>query len=54
MAKLPKQKEIDDVLNQCAASEDSGVSEVPGMTYEQGVKAGIEWLQGSGSNPMDN
>jgi hypothetical protein len=38
--------EIDDVLNQCADAEDEGRSQYPGMTYEQGVRIGIEWLLG--------
>jgi len=29
------------------------IKEYPGMTYEQGVKAAIEWLQGYGENPME-
>lgn len=37
---------IDDVLNQCADAEDEGRSQYPGMTYEQGVRIGIEWLLG--------
>ncbi len=39
-------KEIDDCLNSAAAWEEKGGSGVPGMTYEQGVKAGIEWAIG--------
>jgi hypothetical protein len=38
--------DIDDVLNQCADAEDEGRSQYPGMTYEQGVRIGIEWLLG--------
>ena len=30
-----------------------GETKYPGMTYEQGVKAAIEWLQGYGENPME-
>ncbi len=37
---------IDDVLNKCADAEDEGRSQYPGMTYEQGVRIGIEWLLG--------
>lgn len=40
---------IDAVLNKCAEQEDDGGSQYPGMSYEQGVKAGIEWLTNSGS-----
>ena len=35
----PKAKQIDDILNRCAEQEDKGGSAVPGMSYEQGVKA---------------
>lgn len=38
--------EIDNVLNSANAWEDHGGSSVPGMTYEQGVKAGIDWVLG--------
>lgn len=46
------QKEIDDLLNRCVESEESGISEYPGMTYEQGIKAAIEYLEG-GEYPFD-
>lgn len=39
-------KEIDDVLNSAAAWEEQGGSGVPGMTYEQGVSAGVKWAIG--------
>jgi len=52
MAK-PTAKEIDEVLNWCSEAEEEGISNYPGMTYEQGVKAGIDWLQGNGANPKD-
>lgn len=47
-------EEVNDVLNQCADSEEEGASRWPGMSYEQGVKAAIEWLQGYGENPMED
>ena len=48
----PDQSEIDDVINECAEHENSGTSKYSGMTYEQGVKAAIEWLTDGGTNPM--
>lgn len=48
----PREDEIDDVLNRCVESEESGESRWPGMTYEQGVKAALEWMQGFGDNPL--
>lgn len=38
--------QVNDLLNRCAESEETGNSEYPGMSYEQGIKAGIEWLTG--------
>lgn len=38
--------EIDNVLNSAADWEERGGSAVPGMTYEQGVAAGIRWAIG--------
>lgn len=40
------EQEIWDLLNQCADAENDGVSNYPGMTYEQGIKAAIEWITG--------
>ncbi|HTA46355.1 MAG TPA: hypothetical protein VK789_28125 [Bryobacteraceae bacterium] len=39
--------EIDNVLNSANAWEEHGGSSVPGMSYEQGVKQGIEWVTGA-------
>lgn len=39
-------KEIDDLLNTANAWEEKGGSATRGMTYEQGVKAGIAWVLG--------
>lgn len=49
----PSKDEVDDVLDQCVAAEQNG-SAYPGMSYEQGVDAAIRWMQGDGSNPMDD
>lgn len=49
----PTQDEIDDVLNECSEYTSDGTSKFPGMTYEQGVEAGIRWVTGDGDdNPM--
>lgn len=37
-------QEIDDLLNDCAEEEGEGTTRFKGMTYEQGIKAAIEWL----------
>jgi hypothetical protein len=39
--------EIDNLLNDCAESETAGTSKFPGMTYEQGLRAGIDWITGT-------
>ena len=46
--------EINDVLNRCIESEEKGESQWPGMTYEQGVKAALEWVQGYGEHPLED
>lgn len=40
------EKEIDDILNKAQGWEDSGSTGLSGMTYEQGVTAGIRWACG--------
>ena len=39
------EKEIADIYNKCVESE-NGESAYSGMTYEQGVKACLDWLEG--------
>jgi hypothetical protein len=49
------QKDIDDLLNKCMAAEDEGTTKYPGMTYEQGVTAGIRWLMEHGQpHPLED
>lgn len=45
MMVIPNQSEINEVLNWCAEGEDEG-SHFPAMSYEEGVRAGIEWVRG--------
>lgn len=47
----PTQKEIDAVLNWCGESIETGKSHFHGMTYEDGVQAAINWMQGNGERP---
>jgi hypothetical protein len=42
----PTEIEIEKVIDQCFEVECSGESMYPGMTYEQGVKNGIDWVNG--------
>lgn len=47
---IRNQKEIDTVINRCA--DNDGVSEYPGMTYEQGVLAMYRWLTEDDADPV--
>ena len=42
--------EIDAVLNIASEHDDRGIKSYPGMTFEQGVARGIEWVTGLGEN----
>jgi hypothetical protein len=41
-----KDEEIDAVLNAASEAEDEGRTRLPGMSYEQGVAAGTNWVLG--------
>jgi len=46
------ENEVNRVLNQCSEAQEMGESIAPGMSYEDGIKAGIEWLLGwTNTNP---
>ena len=50
-------KEIENLLEQCFVAEDLGKSKYRGMTYEQGIKAAINWLFDTGhdsEHPLDD
>jgi hypothetical protein len=47
-------EETDELLNKCSDQENKGGSKYPGMTYEQGIQAGISWLLGyADENPLE-
>ena len=46
------EEEMDAVINDCVESEENGESRGPGMTYAQGVKAALQWVQGWGEHPL--
>lgn len=48
----PSQEEINDVLAGCDNAEELG-SSFPGMTYEQGVKYAVLWMQGAEEHPLN-
>ena len=50
----PTEDEINDVLEKCIYNEEKGQTFWPGMTYEQGVKATLEWMEGYGENPLND
>lgn len=45
--------EINDVLDKCMDAEENG-SNFSGMSYEQGIRAGIDWITGdTDDHPID-
>lgn len=50
---VPTQEEINNVINWCMSSENEGYTHYPGMTYEQGVRAAIDWMEGGGEDPTE-
>lgn len=54
MSTTPNDKEMEDTLWSARESGDTG-SKFPGMTYEQGVAAALEWALGeTNTNPMED
>ena len=53
MVPTPEQDEIYTVLNKCSEAQDEDGSVYPGMSYEDGVAAAINWLTDDGENPFD-
>lgn len=47
------EEEISELLNRCIEAEETGESVYPGMSYEQGIKAAIEWLIDGLDYPFD-
>ena len=48
------QQEVDKLLDACHDQENKGGSKFRGMSYEQGIATGIEWLLGDvEENPLD-
>jgi len=46
--------EINELVNRCSEVEESGESIAPGMSYEEGIKAGISWILGwTRDHPLD-
>lgn len=48
------EEEINELLNKCSEAEEEGASRYPGMTYEEGIHAAIDWMLGyNDDNPLD-
>lgn len=51
-------EEIDKVMNEAAEQRDKGGSRWPGMSYEEGVLAALEWIfagpKDDFQNPMED
>ncbi|QNJ55558.1 hypothetical protein SEA_PHINKY_67 [Microbacterium phage Phinky] len=47
------ESEIDDALNDANDSIDEGTSRWPGMTYEQGVAAALNWIHNDDVSPFE-
>ena len=52
----PTEEEIYALMNKCVEAECEGTTKYRGMTYEQGIKAAIEWLLGLSidGNPLED
>jgi len=51
---IPRDNEIDDVLAKCFDEIEAGSTQYPGMTYEEGIIAGLDWIFGmSDLNPIE-
>lgn len=48
------QEQIDDVVNDAWDSINEGTSRYPGMSYEDGVRAALDWVTGEvDENPFE-
>lgn len=43
---MREDNEINDIVNACMEQNEKGGSRFPGMTYEQGVAAALDWMTG--------
>lgn len=48
-------EEVDSIINQAADQINRGRSKFPGMSYEEGVRAALEWITGDiDDDPMND
>lgn len=46
--------EIDQIIEQIDEKQETGSTDFPGKTYEDGIRAAIEWVTGMGDlHPLD-
>ena len=51
----PIDKDIEKIIDECRDLIDKGKSKFRGMTYEEGVKAALEWVTGMDvPDPMED
>jgi hypothetical protein len=49
------QEEVNQQLDKVNDNINKGISKYPGMTYEEGIRAAIDWMSGeSDEPPMDD
>ena len=45
--------EINELIDKCSEQENTGGSMFPRMTYEEGIKAALQWLFNDSEHPLD-
>lgn len=51
---MRQQSEIDDVIGRATEGMEEGGSRFPGMSYEEGVLAALDWVTGNADDdPME-
>lgn len=46
--------EIDQIIDQIDEKQETGSTDFPGKTYEDGIRAALEWVTGMGDlHPLD-
>lgn len=53
MSDKPNSEQIDDQLNKAHDFTDEGRNPYPGMTYVEGVRDALQWVQGQGDEPIE-
>ena len=49
----PNTEKINDQIDKASEMVNSGKSKYPSMSYEDGVKAALEWITGIDEEPID-